>query len=90
MTFKKEKAGEFLEFFETVKDQIKAFEGCRYIAMLKDEQQVNVFAFYSVWDSKNNLEDYRKSGFYRKIWTHTKSLFDAPPSAWSYSVITEA
>lgn len=90
MTFKKERSDEFLEFFETVKEKIRDFKGCRHIAMMKDEKMENVFAFYSIWDNKENLEDYRKSPFYRKIWTQTKSYFDAPPSAWSFTVCSEA
>ena len=90
MTFKKDKAEEFQDFFETVKEKIKEFKGCRYIAMLKDEKLENVFAFYSAWDNKDNLEDYRKSSFYRKIWSQTKSYFAAPPSAWSFTVCSEA
>ena len=90
MTFKKNRADEFLDFFETIKDEIKKFKGCRYIAMFKDERLENVFAFYSAWDTKEYLEDYRKSSFYRRIWTQTKSYFDAPPSAWSFTVCSEA
>ncbi len=90
MTFRKDKAQDFYIFFESVKQQIRDFKGCLHIALLKDEKQVNVYAFYSVWESKEHLEEYRKSDFYRRIWSQTKAMFDTPPSVWSYSVSSEA
>jgi quinol monooxygenase YgiN len=90
MTFQEKKAGDFLTFFESVKYRIREFKGCQHIELLIDQKQSNAFSFYSVWEDEQCLEAYRRSAFYREIWSKTKTMFDAPPSSWSYFKYSEA
>ncbi len=83
MTFKPDRINDFLAVFAENKDRIRAFEGCRYVALLRCEDPDNVFFTYSFWESKAALEQYRRSDLFRNTWARTKVLFDGRPEAWS-------
>lgn len=83
MNFQPDKTEEFLRNFETVKDKIRAFEGCELLELYRDKTNKNVFFTYSYWQSEQDLENYRSSNLFKEVWKQSKSFFNAKPEAWS-------
>ncbi|WP_299823909.1 antibiotic biosynthesis monooxygenase family protein [uncultured Pontibacter sp.] len=84
MTFQPEKTAEFLEIFHNSKDRIQAFIGCNHVELLQDLNNPNIYSTYSLWDSEEHLNNYRRSELFGQVWPATKTLFAAKPEAWSY------
>ena len=89
MTFRTECIDEFKETFERSKPSILSFEGCSEVRLLQDDNDPRIMATYSIWDSEESLNAYRKSDFFRNTWKHTKSLFVENPEANSFSRIDQ-
>jgi heme-degrading monooxygenase HmoA len=83
MSFAPEKTDEFLRIFDSSKQQIRSFEGCRHLELLNDADQKNIFFTYSYWESENDLNNYRNSPLFKGVWAGTKLLFNEKPEAWS-------
>lgn len=83
MTFQAEKISDFLEIFETSKEQIKAMEGCQYLELMRDINKPEVFMTHSHWLSENDLNNYRESELFKNTWSKTKVLFADKPMAFS-------
>ncbi|WP_242917028.1 putative quinol monooxygenase [Pontibacter liquoris] len=83
MTFQEDKTAAFLEIFRNSKDRIRAFEGCHHVELLQDINEPNVYSTYSLWDTEEHLNQYRGSELFGQVWPATKTLFAAPPQAWS-------
>ncbi len=83
MTFVPEKVEEFLKIFHDSKQLIRNMPGCNHLELLNDIQSENIFFTYSYWDSENDLNNYRNSDVFNKVWSQTKILFEAKPEAWS-------
>ena len=73
--------------FETVKSSIRAFDGCNFLELYRDQNNRNVFFTYSYWDDENALNNYRHSELFEKVWAETKILFNDKPEAWSVDKI---
>lgn len=84
MTFKEDVVKDFLQIFEESKEKIRAFPGCSHLQLLNDAHHPNVFSTYSIWESEDDLNQYRDSVLFGQVWPETKKLFDAPPIAHSY------
>jgi quinol monooxygenase YgiN len=83
LTLHKEKVSTFLENFESIKQDIRAFEGNLFLELYQDTKNQSVFFTYSYWKDESALENYRKSAFFNEVWTFTKTLFADKPEAWS-------
>ena len=83
LTFKEENFQDFLDHFETVKEAINNFPGCKGMKLLVDKNQVGVVFTYSEWESVNDLDNYRKSELFGSIWPKVKKWFANKPQAWS-------
>lgn len=83
MTFHEDKVSDFLRNFAEHKEQIRGFKGCEHLELLQQEGQSKVFFTYSWWHSEADLENYRHSPLFQKVWAYTKSLFSGRPEAWS-------
>ena len=83
MSFQPEKVAEFLAFFETVKSQVRHFQGCNFVEILQDINQPNVFMTHSHWNSEEDLNNYRDSEFFKYVWGNTKIYFNEKPMAFS-------
>ena len=83
MTFREETIAGFLDNFEKHKMQIREFEGCEKLELLRDTKNPNIFFTHSYWQSETHLESYRHSDLFKGVWTFTKSLFADKPQAWS-------
>ena len=83
MSFHEEKIPDFLENFESVKDKIRNADGNRFLELYQDKNNKCIFFTYSYWETEQDLENYRKSELFNKVWDFTKKLFNAKPEAWS-------
>ncbi|WP_026755347.1 putative quinol monooxygenase [Sediminibacter sp. Hel_I_10] len=83
MSFDPSKIQEFLANFETKKEAIRHFEGCKHLELYRDKHDTNVFFTYSYWEEEADLERYRHSELFKGVWARTKPLFNARPEAWS-------
>jgi heme oxygenase (mycobilin-producing) len=83
LTFKPSSVNEFLAIFDASKKQIRAFEGCQHLVLMKDLQQENIFYTYSIWQSDTHLQLYRKSHLFEETWSKTKALFADKPLAYT-------
>mgnify|MGYP003329879989 CR=1 FL=1 len=83
MTFQPEKVSNFRSLFGQIKDKIRGFEGCINMSAYNEIGSGNVIFTYSIWESMDSLENYRKSDLFRTTWTETKSYFSEPAQAWS-------
>lgn len=83
MTFREEELDSFLEVFEASKDKIRNFPGVKHLELLQDVKQKNVLFTYSLWESEDDLENYRHSELFKKTWAKTKPLFSEKAQAWS-------
>lgn len=89
LTFKNENIASFEQIFEKTKAQIKNFEGCEKLELYQDFKIKGLFFTYSHWRNEADLENYRKSEFFKSVWSETKMLFAEKPEAWSLQKIAE-
>jgi heme-degrading monooxygenase HmoA len=83
MHFTEAGVDEFLEIFNANKVAIRNFEGCTHLQLLRDKDDPTVFTTLSHWESEENLEKYRKSELFGKVWGRVKSLFSERTIAFS-------
>jgi quinol monooxygenase YgiN len=87
MTFQPDKIDLFLENFHENKQKIRNFEGCVSLELFRDKNDPSIFFTYSYWKADNDLEKYRNSDLFKKVWSETKVLFSDKPEAWSINQI---
>lgn len=83
LSFHPDKIDTFLQNFTTIKNKIRNSPGCRLLELYQDKTNPEVFFTYSYWETENDLENYRKSDFFKIVWSETKVMFNAKPQAWS-------
>lgn len=86
LSFAENKVDEFLQLFNDNAHRIRNFPGCNYL-QLQREVGTNVLFTYSLWDSDEALQAYRKSEVFREIWTEMKKGFNDRPEAWSSEIV---
>lgn len=87
MEFQEEAVVEFLENFKTVKEKIRNFPGCLFLELYQDKNQKAIFFTYSRWNTEDDLENYRNSDLFKKVWAQTKPLFQERAQAWSVDTL---
>ena len=83
MSFEENKIEDFLKNFHQNKEKIRDFKGCLFLELYQEKDNPNVFFTYSYWDSEIDLNHYRKSELFIRVWAKTKAMFNAKPEAWS-------
>jgi len=83
MKFQEKYIEDFKKFTNDIKSIIQNQEGCIHLDILQDASEPDIFFTYSRWNSENDLNNYRKSDFFRNIWPKTKEWFADKPEAWS-------
>lgn len=83
MEFARDKVSDFLNLFESIKDNIGSFPGCTHLELCKDATHDHVYYTFSKWESEENLNAYRHSDFFQNTWEKTKALFSGKPLAYS-------
>lgn len=87
MFFKPENRTDFLQVFEESKTHIRNFPGCLHLQLIEDIENNCCICTSSIWESENDLENYRKSELFRATWAKTKPLFSDKPQAKSYQIL---
>lgn len=83
MTFDKDKIIDFQASFNTIKEKIINYKGCKHLELYQDRNDECVFFTYSHWESEEDLNHYRNSEFFKEVWSRTKKMFSEKPLAWS-------
>jgi len=87
MEFEKEHIPAFLATFETVRERIRNFPGCTFLELYQDKNEQTIFFTYSRWNEETDLENYRSSELFRKVWRLTKPMFRNKAEAWSVNTL---
>ncbi len=88
LTLAPEKVGEFMEMFTSIKSKINASDGCLHLELLQDVVYPNIITTYSIWTDQSALDAYRTSELFGQVWGKTKTMFAAPPIAFSSKQIS--
>jgi heme oxygenase (mycobilin-producing) len=83
MNFTEAGVEEFLQIFDEHKVAIRNFPGCTHLRLMKDELDPLCFTTVSEWNSPDDLEHYRKSELFGKVWGRVKTLFSVRTHAFS-------
>ncbi len=83
MSFQPDKVEDFKAIFKENWKFIAGFKGCSHVELLRDKIHPNIFFTYSIWENENDLNAYRDSELFEKVWSRTKVLFNEKPQAWS-------
>ncbi len=83
LTFLPGKTEEFLGLYRATHEKIKASKGCSHLELLYDIHNPDVLFTYSLWDSEDDLLNYRSSEFFNYTWSRAKPLFAGEAEAWT-------
>ncbi len=83
MTFRPDELDAFAAIFARSNERIRAFPGCQHLDLLRDLDNPDIRMTYSLWESADALEAYRRSELFRTTWAATKVLFAEKPVAFS-------
>ncbi len=86
MTFKQEEITNFLEYFDTVQNDIANMPGVIHVKLYQDTKNPNIVFTHSIWLKESYLDDYRNSKLFGEVWPKTKALFAEKPIAWSLTL----
>ena len=84
LTIHPNKVEEFKSIYEAHMKLIRNQDGCEKLELLQEKGRYsNVVMTYSYWNSENDLQNYRNSELFTKVWKTVKPLFCTKPEAWS-------
>lgn len=83
MNFREDEVENFLHIFNEYKSAIRNQPGCQHLELWQDADKPYIFSTYSHWDSVEDLNNYRYSDTFGKVWPATKALFAEKPMAFS-------
>lgn len=83
-----EHIGTFKRLFESSKHLIEKRDGCLSLELIQSVQDLEIFFTISVWNKEEDLEAYRNSDLFLKIWKKTKVLFQEKAEAWTTESIS--
>ena len=86
LKFDAQHVSDFKCFAKEIEATIKKQDGCLHLDIYQDIKDESIFFTYSKWKNEDALNNYRKSDFFRNVWSKTKKWFDAKPEAWSVIV----
>ena len=89
MHFRAENVDLFLEIFHANKELIRKVNGCTHLELLKDMNSPLTYSTVSHWESPEDLERYRQSELFRRVWGRVKPLFSSPTQAFSLTKVVE-
>ncbi len=87
MNFKASEIDNFLIIFNQSKNEIRNMPGCNHLELWNSQTEATVFYTYSIWDSENDLNNYRNSELFQSVWPATKALFAIKAEASSLNVL---
>src|SRR5690606_8380115 len=83
MSFHEDKIADYLANFHEVKDKIRHFEGNTCLELYQDKHNKSVIFTYSMWESEENLKNYRHSDLFKEDRGYNITLSNDKPQAWS-------
>ncbi|HYG49835.1 MAG TPA: antibiotic biosynthesis monooxygenase family protein [Flavobacteriales bacterium] len=83
MSFEADRIELFKKIFAETKGGIRAFPGCNEVNLFQHATDPSVFFTISKWNSEADLDHYRNSEFFAKVWNMTRQGFKAKPEAWT-------
>lgn len=83
MSFHSKFIEEFQKMFDEKKQFIRNSDGCQLLELYQDKNNPEIFFTYSYWNDESDLENYRNSDLFKKVWAQTKTYFNDKPEAWS-------
>jgi (4S)-4-hydroxy-5-phosphonooxypentane-2,3-dione isomerase len=83
MTFQEKHVQDFLDMFYEKRHDIAAMKGCLHLELWNDKNQANIYFTYSHWETELDLNNYRDSALFAKVWPQTKQWFAAKAEAWT-------
>lgn len=89
MTFKPESVEMFKTLMQQNSPKIRAAEGCKFLQILQNQSEPNIFFTYSIWEGSFYLHQYRHSALFKEVWNEAKAHFDDKPEAWSFDKFVE-
>ena len=89
LTFKQEEVETFKQYFHTVMHTIRNSEGCNLLQAWHDINDETIFFTYSLWNSEDDLNNYRHSDFFAGFWKTVKPWFADKAQAWSFDKILD-
>jgi len=89
LEFKPQHTGDFIQLFNNRKEKIRRVPGCTFLELWQDHEQENIFYTYSLWQSPNDLTNYRSSDFFTDTWQTIKPWFNAPAQAFSANTLQQ-
>lgn len=83
LEFQPERLEDFLRYFDSISHVVNDFPGCIGMKLYQDVEQRHIVMTYSHWNSPEDLENYRCSEAFGKIWPTIKPWFAQRPEAWT-------
>ena len=88
MEFEPEKEALFLDIFEQVKTEVRHQKGCEGLELLRSSvNEERLIWTISLWQTAEDLENYRNSPLFQKTWASVKPLFASKARAWTLTTI---
>ena len=79
----------FKTYFDTVCETIRHQDGCTLLQAWQEVSDPSVFFTYSVWNSADDLENYRNSAFFLQFWKTVKPWFADKAEVWTFDKIVD-
>jgi quinol monooxygenase YgiN len=87
MHFQSDKVDEFLALYAAAYPVISTQPGCYGVQLVRQQDDPNAFATWSLWQDAAALEAYRTSAFFLGFWPQVKVLFRQQAEAISFEVV---
>ena len=89
MNFRPEEVENFLLIFHQSKDKIRHMPGCQHLELWNSQSDTTIYYTYSIWDSEDDLNNYRDSELFQSVWPATKALFASKAEASTLNVLVK-
>lgn len=83
MTLRPGEVKNFQALFGEWRHEILDSPGCLRLELLHDKHDPRIFFTHSYWATEEDLEQYRRSEVFARVWPVTKALFAERAEAWS-------
>jgi len=80
---------DFIELMTEAAPDTRGFAGCRYFAILADQDDPNKVVFYEIWDSRENLDAYRAWRNETNFGDKMTPFLAGPPTTHYFSLVDD-
>jgi autoinducer 2-degrading protein len=89
LSLKEECVDLFKTYFDTVNEIIRNQPNCEKLQAWQEINQPTIFFTYSIWNSEQDLNNYRDSEFFLQFWKTVKPWFAEKAAAWTFDKIVD-